>query len=145
MTNGTATSALGMFYSPPELSPVEDDRPEIPEAESRPRAAKAPLRPQGRPGRRMVGADQITSVHDGSQYGLTDQQLTLIRRALSDKGIDANPSNILHFLEAEDLRDLLREVGINPTKKVSSTRDREGMVWLTFTELRQLMDLGHAA
>lgn len=89
--------------------------------------------------------EPITSVEKAEQYKITDGQLAAYRTFLRDHGIDVNPANILHAIEADALRGTLSDLGINPRKKVSATRDRTGLVALTFAELRRLLDQAHAA
>lgn len=156
------TASLPLFWSPPEL---RGDEPEYP-AHTSAEVADDPFAVDGEPerflsergeqraprghafrnarprARRMEGADQKTSVNDPEQYGITQEELDLIKMDLDEGKIDVNPSNILHAVEANNLRRLLAELGIDPTKRVSSTRDRLGMVRLSFVDLRRLMDQG---
>jgi hypothetical protein len=147
----TPTASLPLFWSPPELDarPTEASPTDTAErflskktetAAPRGHFDKRAPRP---PARRMEGADKITSVSDPTQYGISQEELDLIKSDLSEYGIDISPANILHGVEANNLRRLLAEMGIDPAKRVSSTRDRLGMVRLTFVDLRRLIDQGY--
>lgn len=62
-----------------------------------------------------------------------------IKAMMRANRIQVTPDNYRHALEAEEIRDLLQQVGIDPTKRVSATQDHAGMVRLTFAQLRRVV------
>lgn len=66
------------------------------------------------------------------------EELEEIKVGMRANRIQITPDNLRHALETEEIRRLLREAGINPDRRVSATRDREGMVKLTFSEFRTI-------
>jgi hypothetical protein len=148
MTMSQTPASLPLFWVPPELAPELRDPfdPYMPVSEE----SAAPKghfdrRAIHRPARRMEGADGKQSVNDPEEYGISQAELDAILADLAEFKIDVNPSNILHAIEANTLRRVLLEMGIDPHKRVSSTRDRLGMVRLTFVDLRRMLDQGFFA
>jgi hypothetical protein len=66
-------------------------------------------------------------------------KLEWVKADMRSKQIQVTPDNIRHALEAEEIRELLEQVGIDPAKKVSATRDCSGMVKVTFEEFRRVL------
>lgn len=62
-----------------------------------------------------------------------------IKAMMRANRIQVTPANYRHALEAEEIRDLLQRVGIEPTKRVSATQDHEGMVKMTFAQFRRMV------
>jgi hypothetical protein len=104
-------------YEPPDYDEIEREQDRVDARERRPtrRVSYTPA---------PVSEDELAQIKEDMR--LTRTQIT--------------PDTLRHALEAEEIRKALRHFGIRSLRKVSATRDFQGVVKLTFDEFRVLVE-----
>lgn len=67
-------------------------------------------------------------------------KLAEIKEEMQARQVPITAGNIQHALEADEIREFLDRHDIEPYRAVSASRDRKGVVRITFDEFRRLVN-----